>query len=835
MKIQPSSLCNDADFVRRVYLDLTGLPPTGDQVRRFLSETGDTRAKRDALVDRLIGSEDFIEYWTNKWADLLQVNRKYLGPEGAREFRQWIRDQIAADKPYDEFVRDVLTASGSNRENPAASYFKILRDPLDTMENTTHLFLGVRFNCNKCHDHPFERWTQDQYYQTAAFFARLELKPDPAAGDKKIGGTAVEGAKPLYEIVSDKDSGEVVHDRTHAVTPPVLPFQCEYEAPDHASRRQEIAAWITSPDNPYFARSYVNRIWGYLLGVGLIEPLDDIRAGNPPTNPELLNYLTRQFIDSGFNVRHVMRLICKSRVYQLALQTNEWNADDTINYSHALARRLPAEVLFDAIYRVTGSVSHIPGVPAGTRAAAIPDAGISLPDGFLTNLGRPVRESACECERSSGLQLGPVMALISGPSVDTAISDPNSDLARMAASEMDDARLVDEIFLRVLNRPATDQEIQAGLEMLQSLPAEHQALTKHLEDYERELAPDIEQRTRQREESIAKATAALQAHEKEIAPREAELEKQQQQRIAKADAALKQYEQDLPGRLAAWEQQAKQPTRWTVLDPIELNASNNAKLEKQDDRSIFVSGQNGKSRYTFIARTDLTDITGIKLELLRDDRLPGKGPGRAQNGNFVLSEFKVEWSPEGEPDKKTPVVLQNAQADFSQQNYDVATAIDGKLAPTDNGWASSPKLGENRTAVFETKDNVGSGPGRLTITLDQQYQDGQHTIGRFRISATNTARPISLDGLPQNIAEILDVAAGERSEEQKAELLKFYRSSDSELKKLEQALAEARKPRPVDPKLEQLRQKLAEVSKPLPNDPKLAELRSAVELSSRQL
>jgi len=590
-----------------------------------------------------------------------------------------------------------------------------------------------------------------------------------------------------------------------------------------------------SPDNPYFARSYVNRLWGYLLGVGLIEPLDDIRAGNPPTNPELLDYLTRQFIDSGFNARHVMRLICQSRTYQLSIQTNEWNADDAINSSHALARRLPAEVLFDAIYRVTGSVTHIPGVPAGTRAAALPDAGVSVPDGFLTNLGRPVRESACECERSSGLQLGPVMALISGPSVDAAISDPSSELAKMTASEMDDARLVDEVFLRVLNRPATEQEIQASLSLLQSLPAEHQALVKRLEDYERELAPSIAEKERQREERIAKATSELQAYEQQIAPREAELEKQQQQRIVQADAALKEYEQGLPERLAAWEQQVKQPATWTALDPIELKASNNAKLEKQDDLSVFVSGENGKSSYTFVARTELTDITGIKLELLADDRLPSKGPGRAQNGNFVLSEFKVQWAPEGQPDKPAAVALQNAQADFSQDNYNVATAIDGKVEPANNGWASSPKLGENRTAVFETKDNVGSGPGLLTITLEQQFQDGQHTIGRFRISVTKAPRPVNLDGLPKTIADILAVAADQRSDEQKAELLKFYRGLDNELKSREQALAEARKPRPVDPKLEQLRQVLAEVSKPLPIDPKLAELRGAVELSSRQL
>ena len=328
MQILPSELCTDVEFLRRVSLDLTGLPPTAEQVRAFLADPRPSRVKREELIDRLVGSDDYLEHWTNKWADLLQVNRKFLGPEGAAALRGWIRDELTAQTPYDQFARKLLTSVGSNREQPAASYYKILRDPLLTMENTTHLWLAIRFNCNKCHDHPFERWTQDQYYQTAAYFAQFQLSPDPAAGDQTIGGSAVEGAVALYEIVGDKPDGEVVHDRTQAVAAPKLPFECRFEHPASATRRQEFAAWITSPDNPYFARSYVNRLWGYLLGVGIIEPLDDIRAGNPPTNPELLDYLTNEFVRSGFNVQHMMRLICRSRTYQLSLATNPWNEDD---------------------------------------------------------------------------------------------------------------------------------------------------------------------------------------------------------------------------------------------------------------------------------------------------------------------------------------------------------------------------------------------------------------------------------------------------------------------------------------------------------------------------
>jgi hypothetical protein len=249
----------------------------------------------------------------------------------------------------------------------------------------------------------------------------------------------------------------------------------------------------------------------------------------------------------------------------------------------------------------------------------------------------------------------------------------------------------------------------------------------------------------------------------------------------------------------------------------------------------LVSGPNGKGQTTFAARTDLVGITEIKLELLTDDRLPNRGPGRAPNGNFVLSELTVQWAPEVQPDQTTAVLLQNAQADYSQQNYDVSTAIDGVVQPANNGWATSPKTGENRTAVFETRDNSGDAPGRLTVVLDQQYPDGQHTIGRFRVSATTTPRPIGLDGLPQNVVEILALAGEQRNEQQLAELTAFYRGLDNELKRREQVLADARQPRPVDPQLEQLRQRLSEVSRPLPIDPKLAELRTAVDLSDRQL
>ena len=362
---QPSDLCTDAEFLRRVYLDLTGLPPTADEVRAFLADRRETRVKRDELIDRLIGSQEYVEYWTNKWADLLQVNRKFLGVEGAVAFRKWIREQVGEEHA----VRPVRPQDpDGERLEPRESAGVLLQDPPrpgGTMENTTQLFLAVRFNCNKCHDHPFERWTQDQYYQTAAFFARVGLKADPARRARRSAAPTSRAPSRCTRTCGTSPTGEVKHDRTGKVTPPKFP----YPTPACAADERDAAATAGGLDHvdgqPLLRKSYVNRLWGYLFGVGIIEPIDDIRAGNPPTNPELLDYLTEEFLKSGFDARHVMKLICKSRAYQLSIATNEWNEDDKINYSHAIARRLPAEVLYDAVKRVTGAMSKFPGVPAG--------------------------------------------------------------------------------------------------------------------------------------------------------------------------------------------------------------------------------------------------------------------------------------------------------------------------------------------------------------------------------------------------------------------------------------------------------------------------------------
>ncbi len=835
MKILPSGLCDDYEFIRRVTLDLTGLPPSADEVRAFVADARDMQVKRDELVDKLVGSEAYIEFHANKWADLLQINSKFLGGEGAKIYREWVRKEIAANTPYDQLCYKVITANGSTKENPPASYYKILRDPDLMMENTTHLFLAVRFNCNKCHDHPFERWTQDQYYQTTAYFSRVGLQRDPknAAGD--IGGTAVEGAKPLWEDVFEKPDGETTHLRTSAVAPPTFPYPAQYTADPNASRREQLAKWITSPDNQYFAKSYVNRVWGYLLGAGIIEPLDDIRAGNPPTNPELLDWLTKKFIESGFDVQQLTKLICKSQTYQRSVATNPWNVDDTQNYSHALARRLPAEVLFDSLYAVTGSKTRIPGLAEGVRAAAIPDSGTDLADGFLATTGRPVRESACECERSSAVQLGAVMALMSGPTVGEALSQAGNGIAQIVASQPDDAKLTDEMFMRILNRPATPKEIEAALAHLTDLPMGNSNLIAEFAAYSKEIEPVTTAKEATRQGLITVAQTAYDAYWATVKDKEEAAEAEFQTKLAAADKALADHEAAIPARLTAWELQ-QSGVLWNPLEPGPMKVSNDAKIEKEADNTIFVSGANDAFvTYDVVTETELKGITGFRLEALADPRLGGMGPGRSAGGNFVLTELTIEVWPKGQPEMKQKVALQGAKADFSQGTYDVATAIDGQTPNASNGWAIHPELGKNHTATFECVTPIAiEGPVVIQFTMDQRYQDKTHTLGKFRWSATNVPPPHLL-GIPANITEIVKVPADQRNDAQKKTLLDFFRGEDAELKKLQAAQVAAKMPRPMDAMLAGLKGKLDEAKQPLPIDPKFARLQRAVQLSEQQL
>jgi len=835
MRILPSGLCTDTEFARRVYLDLTGLPPSVLQLQDFLDDPKPSREKRNALIDHLVGNRDFVDYWTNKWADLLQVNRKFLGPEGASMFRDWIRKEVESNTPYDQFARKILTANGSNKENPAASYYKILRDPEAIMENTTHLFLATRFNCNKCHDHPFERWTQDQYYEMSAYFARVSLKGDPESKDQFIGGTAVEGRKPLYEVVYEADKGEVTHLRTGQATPPAFPYEAAFNEPsEEATRRDTLASWMTSPDNDYFAKSYVNRIWGYLMGVGLIEPLDDIRAGNPPSNPELLDWLTQDFVDHGFDVQHLIRTICKSRVYQLSIETNAWNEDDAINFSHATPKRLPAEVLHDAIYFVTGADPAFPGVPRGTRAVQLPDVGVKLDDGFLANLGRPVRESACECERSSELQLGSILSLVSGPTVDQAISDSANAIAELVKKEASNEKVVEQLYWRILNRAPASSEIERNMKVFDLVADHHATVEQQLAAYEKDYAPIQKRQEAEREQRITEARRDVSDYEAEIAPREAKLEADRQEKIASAEAALKQHETEWRQGFESWLRNPQSSVEWKAMDIRNVTASNDTKLVLQRDASVKAEGKLGQTIYIIQGRTGGTALNALRLETLLDESLPKNGPGRADDGNFVLTEIEARWAPVSNPSKWTDLKLHKAQADFSQGNFPVGNAVDGNKGGN-NGWAVSPQLGQYHVAVFELKESLPAGESVLIeVRMTQNYQSNKHAIGRFRLSLTDAVEHIDL-GIPSAIESLLALDAGDRSDDQFRELETFYRSRDAELAKLEKTLEETRKPRPEDPELTRLKARLELVSKPLPMDPTLKGLRRAFELSSEQI
>lgn len=834
MKILPSELCDDATFLRRVYLDLTGLPPTSEQTRAFLADQRPTQEKREEVVDSLIGSPAFIAHWTNKWADLLQVNRKFLGADGAAQFREWIEAAVAENRPYDQFAREILTSTGSNKDNPAASYYKILRTPEDTMENTTHLFLGIRFNCNKCHDHPFERWTQDQYYETASFFARTSLRPDPAAGDATIGGSAVEGAKPLYEEVFDADHGEITHPNTGATVEPVFPYECDFEVPEDATRRQRLAAWMTSPDNPYFARSYANRLWGYLMGVGLIEPIDDIRAGNPPTNPELLDHLTTEFIESGFDSRHLLRLICTSRTYQLSVATNQWNADDTLNYSHAQPRRLPAEVLFDTIHFVTGAESHIPGVPTGTRAASLPDVGVQSPDGFLANLGRPVRESACECERSSELQLGPIMALVSGPTVGTAIADDANDLAGIVNTLQDDDALVEELFLRILNRLPSEPEIGAFRQALDSIDDDHQRLEEQLAEREQWWKEESPKREMEQAAAVAAAQAELATLEASLKPERERQEQQRQESIAAAQAAVAAAEGSLRDRIPQWTADHPAAHEWFVLRPAALEASQGAQLKAADDRSIRASGSAGPGTYTVTVDTRLRGITGFRLEALPVGDLPGGGPGLPTNGNFVVTEFEVAAAPLADVASVSPVKIAAGKADFSQSSFAIEQTFDGN-SNNQQGWAVSPAGGIVHWATFQLAEPIDHGAGtRLTFKIHQFHNAPDHRLARFRLSATTDSGPIAL-GLPESLSAVVAVPEAARTEEDLQPLLQYLEKTDTTIRDARQQLAAAQTPIPEDSRVVAMRRRIEELSKPIAIDAKLLSLRTDFEQSQQQL
>jgi hypothetical protein len=452
LKIQPSASTDDATFLRRVSLDLTGRLPSPESVRAFLADGRQSRVKRAAIIDELIASPEYVDHWTVKWSDLLQSSRKYLGEKGAYEFQHWIREAIASNRPYDKVVRELLTARGSSYDNPAANYFRVTREAKPAMEKTTQVFLGVRMVCAQCHDHPFERWTQNQYYQMSAFFSAVGIRAGFEVGE---------------EIVFDRRADyEMKHPRDGRVMKPQFMLASSHApVPDSAQRRDAFADWLTSKGNPFFAKAIANRMWSYFLGKGIIDPVDDIRASNPPSNPALLDALTKDFVDHDFDLRHLMRVIVSARAYQASIETNEWNANDRDNFSHAIPRRLAAEELMDAVASAAGARPRFPEVPENTGASQLVDPHIGR-EGFLDVFGRPARDSSCECERRSDFSLPQALNLVNGKTISDAVADSKGRVAKLILSGKSDAAIVDDLYLAALSRLPTVEERQRGVAYL---------------------------------------------------------------------------------------------------------------------------------------------------------------------------------------------------------------------------------------------------------------------------------------------------------------------------------------------------------------------------------
>jgi hypothetical protein len=441
MQILPSELCDDDEFMRRVYLDVIGLLPTIDEARQFLADKSpDKRAK---LIDQLLERPEYVDFWTLKWGDLLRVNNKKVTVPGVHKFRHWIHEAVRTNKPYNQFVAEMLSARGSTLHNPPANYFRTAADTNDCAETTAQVFLGIRIQCAKCHNHPFERWTQDNYYGIAAFFNRIQRAA---------------GLDPNEMLVSVARGGEVTQPRTGQTMKPWLPLTGDVDLPADADRREAFVQWLARPDNPLFPQAAVNRIWGHLFGRGIVEPVDDFRASNPPSNEALLNTLAKEFAQYNFDQKHIIRTILNSRTYQLSSRKNESNKNDDKYFSHARTRLLSAEQLLDAICTVTDLPEKFPGLPAGTRATQLPSPDVNHQ--FLKVFGQPAREMACQCERSSESNLSQALQMINGPLVHGKLRDGNNRFRKLATANKKDEEIIEELYLAAFARKPSPAEIE---------------------------------------------------------------------------------------------------------------------------------------------------------------------------------------------------------------------------------------------------------------------------------------------------------------------------------------------------------------------------------------
>ena len=446
LNIIPSGDCDDEQFLRRVYIDTIGTLPTADEARIFLaSKNAD---KREQLIDQLLDRDEFSTYWALKWSDLLRVDRLALGHENAYLYYNWIRESFQANKPLNQFARELLVAEGPLRESPAGLFYKAVPTANKRASTVSQVFLGIRIECAECHHHPYDRWGQKDYFGMQAFFTQLQYKPSRAGEMLLTSGSPV---------TKHPRTGEVVNAYALGTGMP--------EQSPEGDRRLVLADWMTGTSNPWFASNVANRTWAHFMGRGIVEPVDDVRLTNPPTNPALLDALSRHFKDSGFDYRRLVKTILMSATYQRSPDVNPTNERDEQNYSRYLFKQLEAEVMLDAISQVTGRMEKFEGVPAGSRAIELWDS--SVPNYFLKVFGRPVRATACECERVSEPTISQVLHVLNSPAIQKKLSHQDGRIRAIAADLADNKKAVEEIYLTCFARYPTKDELAAAVEYLE--------------------------------------------------------------------------------------------------------------------------------------------------------------------------------------------------------------------------------------------------------------------------------------------------------------------------------------------------------------------------------
>jgi hypothetical protein len=438
LRIQPSELCTDEEFLRRANLDIVGVLPTVDEYNRFLSDADPK--KRDKLVDDLLGRKEFVELWVMKWAELLQVRTtQQIAYKPMLRYYNWIQERVANNVPTDRLVQELLGASGGTFENAATNYYQMESDPKKIAENVAQVFMGMRIQCAQCHNHPFDRWTMDDYYSFSAFFSQIGRKG---------------GEDPREQIIFNSGGGDVRHLVDNRVMQPKF---LGGDVPDLAGkdRRVVMAHWLASAENPYFAKNLANIVWNHFFGQGIINEVDDVRVSNPAVNPQLLDALGQKFTEYKYDFKKLVRDICTSRTYQLSTATNETNQSDDKNFSHGSLRRVRAEILLDMVSQVTDTKNKFSGLPLGARAVQISDGNTSTY--FLSTFGRASRETVCACEVKVEPNLSQALHLLNGDTLASKISQGNV-VGRLLQEGRTPQQIVEELYIRCLTRRPTEKE-----------------------------------------------------------------------------------------------------------------------------------------------------------------------------------------------------------------------------------------------------------------------------------------------------------------------------------------------------------------------------------------